>query len=343
MTVDVGVIGVGAMGTNHARVYSELPDATLVGIADADVDRAEVVAADFGTTPYAVDELINRADAVSVAVPTEYHADVADTCIDAGVDVLVEKPFVDSPEAGHELVERAEAAGVTVQVGHVERFNPAVAELSRIVEDVSQVAIDARRLGPPTDDGRSLDDDVVRDLMIHDLDVVRSLVDGEVAAINALCIDDGQHANAQLRFDDGTDVTLTASRVTQKKVRDLTITAEQCYIELDYLMQDLEIHRQSRPEYMKVEGNVRYQHEGITERPMIQSGEPLRFELKSFVESVANGTTPRVTAEDGIRAVELADAVLDRARMGGVPDREDPTDREDTIGREDPARSEVPR
>lgn len=313
MTVDVGVVGVGAMGKNHARVYSELPGAALVGIADADVDRAEAVAGDFGTTPYAVDELVDRADAVSVAVPTEYHADVAGACIDAGTHVLVEKPFVDSPEAGRELVERAEAAGVTVQVGHIERFNPAVTELSRIVEDLSPIAIDARRLGPPTDDERSLDDDVVHDLMIHDLDVVRSLVGGEVADINALCTDDGQHANAQLRFDDGTVATLTASRVTQKKVRDLTITAEQCYVELDYLMQDLEIHRQSRPEYMKVEGNVRYQHEGITERPMIQSGEPLRYELESFVDAVANGTPPRVTGTDGIRAVELADAVLERA------------------------------
>jgi|AntRauTorcE11898_2_1112593.scaffolds.fasta_scaffold00160_17 predicted dehydrogenase len=313
MTVDVGVVGVGAMGKNHARVYSELPDATLVGIADADVDRAEAVADDFGTTAYAVDELIDRVDAVSVAVPTEYHADVAGACIDAGVHVLVEKPFVDSPEVGRELVDRAEAAGVTLQVGHIERFNPAITELSRIVEDISPIAIDARRLGPPTDDERSLDDDVVRDLMIHDLDVVRSLVGGEVVEINAICTDDGQHANSQLRFDDGTVVTLTASRVTQKKVRDLTITAEQCYVELDYLMQDLEIHRQSRPEYMKVEGNVRYQHEGITERPMIQSGEPLRFELESFVASVANGTPPRVTGADGIRAVELADAVVERA------------------------------
>ncbi|RAW45627.1 gfo/Idh/MocA family oxidoreductase [Halorubrum sp. 48-1-W] len=324
MTVDVGVIGVGSMGGNHARVYAELPDANLVGIADANVDRAEEVAGEFGTTAYAVDELIDRVDAASVAVPTQYHADVAGACIDAGVHVLVEKPFVDSPEAGRELLRRADEADVTVQVGHIERFSPAVTELSRIVRDVSPIAIDARRLGPPTDEERSIDDGVVHDLMIHDLDVVRSLVPGEVVEINALCTDDGQHANAQLRFDDGTDASLTASRVTQKKVRDLTITAESCYIELDYLMQDLEIHRQSRPEYMKVEGNVRYQHEGITERPMIRSGEPLRFELESFVESVANGTVPRVTGADGLRAIELADAVRERARGNdGVRSRGD--------------------
>lgn len=311
--VDVGVIGVGAMGRNHARVYAELPGAHLVGIADADADRAADVAAEIGTTSHATGALLDRVDAVSIAVPTEYHADLARDCIDAGVHALVEKPFVTSVAEGRDLIERAEAADVLVQAGHIERFNPAVAELTRIVDGVSPIAVDARRLGPPSDDGRSLDENVVHDLMIHDLDIVRSLVSGDVARINALRTDDGQHATAQLRFGDGTIATLTASRVTQQKVRDITITAEECYIELDYLTQTIEIHRQSRPEYMEIGGNIRYHHEGITERPMVQSGEPLRYELESFVESVAEHATPRITAEDGLRAVELADAVIERA------------------------------
>jgi predicted dehydrogenase len=313
MTVDVGVIGVGAMGQNHARVYSELPAATLVGLADADTERAAEVAADVGTASYATEELLDRVDAVSISVPTKYHADLAKECIDAGVHALVEKPFVASVAEGRDLIERAAAADVLLQVGHIERFNPAVTELTRIIDSVSPIAIDARRLGPPSDDGRSLDDNVVHDLMIHDLDIVRSLVSEEISQINAVRTGDGQHADAQLRFADGTVASLTASRVTQQKVRDLTITAEDCYIELDYLTQTIEIHRQSRPEYMEIGGNIRYHHEGITERPMVQSGEPLRFELDSFVESVANHTTPRITGEDGLNAVELADAVLKRA------------------------------
>jgi predicted dehydrogenase len=313
MTVDVGVIGVGAMGRNHARVYAELPGANLVGIADADPDRAAEVATEVGTASHATAELLDRTDAVSIAVPTEYHADLADECIDAGVHALVEKPFVNSPAEGRALIERAEAAGVLLQAGHIERFNPAVTELTRIVDGVSPISIDARRLGPPNDDERSLDENVVHDLMIHDLDIVRSLVPEGIDRINALRTDDGQHANAQLLFEDGTVASLTASRVTQQKVRDLTITAEECYIELDYLTQTIEIHRQSRPEYMEIGGNIRYHHEGITERPMVQSGEPLRFELDSFVDSVAEHATPRITGEDGIRAVELADAVLERA------------------------------
>jgi predicted dehydrogenase len=311
--VGVGVVGVGAMGQNHARVYSELPGAHLVGLADADAERAAEVAAEMGTTAYTTPELLDRVDAVSVSVPTSYHADVAEECIDAGVHALVEKPFVASVADGRDLIERAAANDVLLQAGHIERFNPAVTELTRIVDGVSPISIDARRLGPPSDDGRSLDENVVHDLMIHDLDIVRSLVPEEISQINAVRTGDGQHADAQLRFKDGTVATLTASRVTQQKVRDLTITAEDCYIELDYLTQTIEIHRQSRPEYMEIGGNIRYHHEGITERPMVQSGEPLRFELASFVESVAEHTTPQITGEDGLRAVELADAVLERA------------------------------
>ncbi|WP_435074285.1 Gfo/Idh/MocA family oxidoreductase [Halorubrum sp. HHNYT27] len=311
--VDVGVVGVGAMGRNHARVYSELPGATLVGIADADVERAADVAAEVGTASYPTADLLDRVDAVSIAVPTEYHVSLAEQCIDAGVHALVEKPFVASVAEGRALIEQADAAGVILQPGHIERFNPAVTELSRIVDGVSPIAIDARRLGPPSDDGRSLDENVVHDLMIHDLDIVRSLVSGDIDRINAVRTGDGQHADAQLRFANGTVATLTASRVTQQKVRDLTITAEDCYIELDYLTQTIEIHRQSRPEYMEIGGNIRYHHEGITERPMVQSGEPLRYELESFVGAVADHTTPEITGEDGIRAVELADAVLERA------------------------------
>ena len=313
MTRHVGVIGVGSMGWNHARVYSELPDAHLVGVADADAERAADVAEGVGTDSYTTDELLDRVDAVSIAVPTQYHAKLAERCIEAGVSVLIEKPFVTSHKEGRRLLDRADEANVVLQVGHIEQFNPAVTALARIVDDISPIAIQARRLGPPSDDGRTLDDGVVHDLMIHDIDIVSSLISDDVVDLNALCTDDDQYANAQFKFGDGTIADLTASRVTQRKVRDLSITAENCYIELDYLTQTVEIHRQSRPEYMENAGNLHYRHEGITERPMIQSGEPLKFELKSFVESVSNGTEPRVTGEDGLRAVELADAVVERA------------------------------
>ncbi|ELZ31621.1 oxidoreductase [Halogeometricum pallidum JCM 14848] len=310
--IDVGVIGVGSMGQNHARIYSEMWEANLVGVADADVERAGEIASDLGTEAFTTEELLSRVDAVSIVVPTRFHASVAEQCIDAGVNILVEKPFVTSQEEGRKLIERANEAGVKVQVGHVEQFNPAVTELARITEDFDPIAIHARRLGPPSDDARSLDG-VVHDLMIHDIDVVRSLIPGRAVRVNAMGTSDRQYTNAQLSFDNGTIVNLTASRVTQQKTRDLTITAEDSYITLDYIDQSVEIHRQSRPEYMNDDGNLRYRHEGIIEKPFVNTGEPLRLELESFVDCIIEDETPLVTAEDGLRAVELADHIRDCA------------------------------
>jgi predicted dehydrogenase len=314
MTLDVGVVGVGSMGLNHARVYDQIRRANLVGVADADVDRAESVAARVGTEALRTDELLARVDAVSVVTPTEYHASVVESCIDHGVDVLVEKPFVTSPERGRALLSRAQAEDVTVQVGHVERFNPAVTELSRIAESLSPIAIEARRLGPPPDTDRDLDD-VVLDLMIHDIDVAQSLVSQPVVDVNAAEAANGRYTTAQLQFGNGTVASLTASRVTQQKVRELAVTTEECYVELDYIEQSIEIHRRSRPEYLESEGNLSYRHEGVTERPLVPAGEPLKLELESFVETIESGDVPRVTGRDGVRAVALANTIQ-RAATG---------------------------
>lgn len=315
MTLDVGVVGVGSMGLNHARVYDQVRGATLVGVADADFGRAESVASRVGTEALRTDELLARVEAVSVVTPTEYHAPVVEACLDHGVHVLVEKPFVTSPERGRALLSRAEAEGVTVQVGHVERFNPAVRELSRIAEDLSPIAIEARRLGPPPDADRDLDD-VVLDLMIHDIDVAQSLVSHPVVDVSAVEAANGQYTTAQFQFADGTAASLTASRVTQQKVRELTVTTEECYVELDYIEQSVAIHRRSRPEYLESEGNLSYRHEGVTERPLVPAGEPLKLELESFVETVENGSVPRVTGRDGVRAVALANTIKQAATAG---------------------------
>ncbi len=302
MTVRTGVVGVGSMGENHARVYAELPGVELVGVADADADRAAAVAAEYGTEAVPEDELRRRADAVSVAVPTAYHAPVVRRCIDAGVDVLVEKPFVDDAETGRELARRAREAGVTLQVGHVERFNPAVTALSDILPGLDVIAVSARRLGPPV--ARDISDGVVSDLMIHDLDVVRSLVDSEVTDVSAVA-PDADHATATLSFADGTVADLTASRVTQRKVRRLDVVAAECLVTVDYLDQSVEIHRSSVPEYVREDGDLRYRHEGVVERPLIDSREPLKCELESFVAVASGDESPRVPPEDALAVLEL--------------------------------------
>ncbi|RDZ33692.1 MULTISPECIES: Gfo/Idh/MocA family protein [unclassified Haloferax] len=302
--VRAGVVGVGSMGTNHARVYAELRGVELVGVADADADRAAEVAADFGTDAYGIDGLLDRVDVVTVAVPTPYHASVARQCIDAGVHALVEKPFVDDLGVGAELAALAEDRGVVLQVGHIERFNPAVRALPDLLDGVEPIAITANRLGPPLN--REMGDGVVMDLMIHDIDVVLSLVDAEVDRVAATATPDEQYATAQVTFDNGVIASLTASRLTQQKTRTLDITARDRLIRVDYLNQSVQIFRQSRPDYLRDNGGVRYRHEVVMEQPMISTGEPLKRELQAFVDAATDGGPVLVSPADGLRAIDLA-------------------------------------
>jgi predicted dehydrogenase len=302
--VRVGVVGVGSMGANHARVYRELPEADLRGVADADADRATEVADQYGTRAVPRAELLGEVDAVSIAVPTRYHYDLTREAIDREVGVLVEKPFVEDPHEGRRLVARAAAAGVPLQVGHIERFNPAVEVLGEVVSGRDLIAVEARRLGPPV--GRNVGDGVVLDLMIHDLDVLLSLVDSEVCHVDAAGTRDNQYVAANVCFVDGTVGTLTASRLTQEKVRKLSVTTEDSQVNLDYIDQSVHIHRNSAPAYVESDESVRYRNESVVERPMVESGEPLRRELAAFVECVRTGERPAVTGEDGLAVLELA-------------------------------------
>lgn len=309
--LDAGVIGVGTMGQHHARVYSNLTGARLVGVADEDDEQATSIAEKYSAAVLDVPSLLDRVDVVSIAVPTQFHYDLASQCIEAGVDLLVEKPLVEDPERGRELVEQADREDVVLQVGHIERHNPVISTLADIVPDLNVIAVEAERLGPTPD--REIYDSAVIDLMIHDIDVVCSLLDGPVESVEAVGAADGRHATATLEFGDGTVGTLTASRVTQQKQRKLSITAESCYVTVDYIDQDVEIHRQSVPEFVTSNGDVRYRHESVVEYPAVDNGEPLQYELESFLEASRNGDEPSVTGLEGIRAVELAREVNELA------------------------------
>ncbi|WP_266077830.1 Gfo/Idh/MocA family protein [Haladaptatus caseinilyticus] len=303
--VNAAVIGVGSMGRHHARVYSELPEVNLVGIHDVDETRADEVARNHGSQAVSMDEAIREADVASIAVPTPYHYEMAKQCIDGGVHILVEKPFVAEPEEGRDLLARADTADVMIQVGHIERFNPAIRTLSEIVSELDIIAIDAQRLGPPPE-GRAVDVSAVMDLMIHDLDVLLSIVDDDIASVAAVGTQDNRYASASIEFEGGIVAGLTASRVTQEKVRKLSITAQECRVNVDYTNQSVEIHRHSMPEYIEENGDLRYRHESIVERPTVENGEPLKNELRSFVRSATTGSTPVVTGEDGLRVLEVA-------------------------------------
>ncbi len=306
-TVDVGVIGVGSMGQHHARVYNELTNANLVGVFDTDSDRAAEIAAKHGTEALKLDELLKNAAAVSVVVPTEYHLTIAEQALAAGVAPLIEKPVVTDQSEGKKLRALRDEAGLPVQIGHIERFNPAVSALKNVLDEMTVLSLKAERLGPPP--SREIHDSAVLDLMIHDIDIVLSLVDGEPIEVNSAGIRDNRHTTATITFDSGVIANLTASRLTQRKVRKLTITAEECLVEVDYMDQSIEIHRQSIPEYIENNGNVRFRHESIIERPTIRNGEPLKQELQAFVTAVETGSEPIVTVEDGLKALELAQTI----------------------------------
>jgi predicted dehydrogenase len=308
--LDAGVIGVGSMGQNHARVYSELRDADLVGVTDVDTDQAATVAAEYGTQSMSRSELLDAVDVVSVAVPTPYHYETTLECIERGIDVLVEKPFVDDLDKGRELAERAEAAGVTLQVGHIERFNPATRVLADIVPDLDIVAVDIDRLGPPLN--RDNEDSVIMDLMVHDIDILLSLVDSDIESISAAARDE-RHATVQFRFENESVAALTASRLTQEKIRKLSVTAISCRVNVDFISQTVEIHRRSLPEYIESDGDIRYRHESVVERPIVENGEPLKAELESFIEAAREGTEPLVTAADAIRVLEIATQIEEMA------------------------------
>ena len=304
--VCAGVIGVGAMGENHARVYSECRDVDLVGVTDLDADLAEAVARRYGTTPLQMDDLLAACDVVTVAVPTHAHYETVRACFDAGAHVLVEKPIAETVEQGRDLERRAAEAGLVLQVGHIERFNPAVETVAGVIEDLEVIAVEAERLGPPVD--RTATDGVVSDLMIHDIDVVSALLGDQPSVLSATSTDDGQYATTTMSCDE-VIVSLTASRRTQKKVRRLTVTASECLVEVDYLQQSVLIHRNSYPEYVTDDGTNRHRHESVVERPRIENGEPLKREVEAFVEAVRDGSDPVVTAEDGIAALETVERI----------------------------------
>lgn len=317
----VGVVGVGTMGRHHARVYSELGEADLVGVCDADTAQARSVADEYDTTALERRRLLSACDAVSAAVPTRYHADAVRDALDAGTSVLVEKPAVPSVETGRDLLGRVRSSDAVVGVGHVERFNPAVESLRQVLEseDAAPLAVAARRQGPPVD--RDSTDSVVMDLMIHDIDIVLSLANADLVDVTAAGTDGGRHVVATLTFADGFVASLTASRVSQRRVRDLTVSAPEFQVSVDYLDQSVEIHRGSAPEYVATDGDVRYRNESVIERPMVSNGEPLEAELAAFLDAVRADERPPVSLADGVRAVEVAaevESAVARERTDGL-------------------------
>ena len=303
MSLRVAVIGVGHLGKHHARILGTLPGVNLVAVVDTNQARAEEIAAANGTrallnpTP-----LIGQVDAVSIAVPTEQHLAVALPFLNAGVPVLVEKPMARSLEEADAMIAAAAKGGVALAVGQTERFNPAVEAARPMLTDPR--FIEVHRLG--TFPERSLDIDVVFDLMIHDLDVVLSLVHADVESIEAVGVPvlTGRVdiANARIRFANGCIANLTASRISRDRVRKIRFFQPAAYVSIDYAAQKVEMYRLVK---------------GTGPKPSIEGGdvpvvneEPLKRELADFIDAIVSKRAPMVDGVQGRRALELATRIV---------------------------------
>ena len=324
------VIGVGAIGRNHARLYNEIEDVELVAVADNDPAAAARVAGQLHTKSYGdYREMLKqeRIDAVSVSVPTMLHHQVALDCIAAGVNVLVEKPIAATVAEGEAMIAAAAKAGVKFTVGHIERFNPAIIELKRRLDEgeIGRVfQVHARRLGPFP--ARIRDVGVVIDLAIHDVDIMRYLVGSEVSRVFAETAQNLNTAHEDLlsgllRFDNGTIGVLDINWLTPTKIRELQVTGEKGMFLASYLTQDLYFYEN---DYVNTEwdtiSNITGVSEGKMVRLRIDRKEPLRVELESFIRCIANDTTPVVSGADGLHALAVVQKIVESGEQNRAID-----------------------
>jgi virulence factor len=310
--VRIGVIGAGVMGERHCRVCANLPRVELVGVVDPDQERGRQVAEAYETTFFADHRaLFSQVDAVTIAASTPSHYTLATEFLEQGLHAMVEKPITETIEEAQQLVQMADERGLILQVGHIERFNPAFIELKHVTEDMRLIGINMRRLSPF--DTSNTDVDVIRDLMIHDLDLAATLVESELEGIAAWgrSISTGaiDHAVANLSFRGGPIATLFASRITEQKVRAIEIIADGAYVEADLLNKTVMVHRRTFPQYLDNHNITKYRQESIIERIHVPMFEPLMLELRHFADCVRQNRPSDVPGHDGLRALELAEEV----------------------------------
>ncbi|MDR1137530.1 MAG: Gfo/Idh/MocA family oxidoreductase [Synergistaceae bacterium] len=303
--IKVGVVGVGHLGVHHARVYTEILGARLVGVVDIDDERAQGVAENLGVPAYAdLDRFLDetRPDAVSIVVPTVNHFEVAKKVMERGVNLLIEKPVTARTEEAEELLKIASDRNLVLQVGHIERFNSAVQQIREMVHH--PIFIQSRRVGPFSP--RVTDVGVVLDLMIHDVDIILSLVRSEITDLSAMgrCVrtEHEDMASAQIRFANGTIAHILVSRVTEKRMRTLEITEPERHLLVNYETQDVTLHHCVQ---QRGRGLVE-----VVEHPVFPKREPLKLELQDFVRCVREGSEPLVSLSDGKRALEVCVAML---------------------------------
>jgi predicted dehydrogenase len=321
-TIRIGVIGVGNMGQHHARILSFLKDVKLVGIADVNVEKGLEIASKYRIRFFEnYVDLLNLVDAVCIAVPTRLHYQVGIACLEAGVHILIEKPIAASINEAESLVNAAAEANCILQVGHIERFNPAFQELTKVLKTEEILALEAHRLSPYSD--RANDVSVVLDLMIHDIDLLLEVVSSPVSKLTASgnsAANSGylDYVTATLGFANGIVATLTASKVTHRKIRRLNVHCKNSFTEADFLKNEILIHRQTTANYSTEYGQVLYRQDGSIEKVYTSNIEPLHAELEHFVNCVRGGEPPSVGGEQALKALRLASSIEQMALDGKV-------------------------
>ncbi len=319
--ISIGVIGVGHLGSLHAKMLAAIPEIALVGITDADGTKAVALAAELKTRSFpTMDALLDQVDAVTIAAPTSAHHAIALYALNRGKHVFVEKPITETVAQAEELCTAAAAGTLVLQVGHVERFNPAILALEAY--RLRPMFVESHRLAQFNP--RGTDVAVVLDLMIHDIDLILSFVQSPVRQVEASGIavvsDSVDIANARLQFENGCVANVTASRISQKKMRKMRLFQQNGYISIDFSQGIAEVFRLVEDEEPGVEGTLmlgalgsgKHRRKIVYEQPEVKEVNALRYELESFARCIGRGERPVVSGDDGRRALEVANRILQK-------------------------------
>lgn len=319
--LNVGVIGVGHLGKLHTKMFSQISNCNLIGVFDSNFEQAKLVADEFKTTTYnKIDELLSKVKAVSIAATTSAHYDIAKTCFQKNIHVFVEKPITATIEQGEELVKIAKEKNLKFQVGHIERFNPGLLSLESFISDPMFIQSDRLSQFNP----RGTDVAVVLDLMIHDIDIILSFIKSAVKQIDAngvaVVSDHIDIANARIQFENGAVANVTASRISQKKMRKMRIFQKDHYISLDFVTGASEVYRLQPVDQPALPTSISFGEIGVGEKkkrllyeqPESKEVNALNYELQLFIDSILYDKKIVVTGEDGLRALKVAEIIIQK-------------------------------
>lgn len=317
----VGIAGTGHLGKLHAKMFTSIPECKLAGVFDVDQSTSKTVSEEYGTETYNnLQDLLNQVDAVSIAATTSAHYDLAKECIKAGKHIFIEKPITATIPQAEEIVKIAAEKDLNLQVGHIERFNPALVSLEQYILEPMFIQTDRLAQFNP----RGTDVAVVLDLMIHDIDIILSLIKSKVKQIDASGVavvsDSIDIANARIQFENGAVANVTASRISQKKMRKMRIFQRDNYISLDFITGLSEVYRLVPLDQDTGMTTLSFGEIGIGnkkrrviyEQPEVKEQNALQYELQLFVNSVINKTKPIVSGEEGLRALKVAELILQK-------------------------------